>query len=76
MKVTYFTGMQMFREFVCLEHPGLPGKIARDWWRQRHKSNPPSTINDALAYMSELRMPKRIRVWCNKKWPEIVGTEF
>jgi DNA repair protein RadD len=76
MKVTYFCGLQSFREWICLEHPGVTGKMARDWWRQRHKSEPPKTTQEALQYMSQLRIPKRIKVWCNKKWPEIVGHEW
>lgn len=79
MKVTYFTGLRTFTEWVCLEHPKLAGKIARDWWRQRHKTEPPSTTQEALKYMSELRIPKKIKVWVNKgngKFPEIVGSEW
>lgn len=79
MKVTYFCGLRNFQEWVCLEHPKLAGKIARDWWRQRHKSEPPKTTEEALKHMGELRVPKKIRVWVNKahgKLPEIVGVEF
>lgn len=78
MKVSYFTngGIQAFKEYILLEHSGLAGKKARDWWRQVHKSNPPAKVSDALQIMSELRVPKRIKVWVNKKWPEIVGREF
>jgi len=54
----------------------LAGKKARDWWRQRHTSEPPATTKEALAHMAELRIPKRIRVWVNKKYPEVVGREF
>lgn len=81
MKVTYFTngGMQSFKEWVYLEHPGLPSVKARNWWRQRHKSEPPATTIEALQHMAELRVPKKIRVWVNKshgKFPEIVGAEW
>ena len=76
MKVTYFCGLQSFREWICLEHPGMAGKVARNWWRQRHKSEPPKTTQEALQYMSQLRTPKRIKVWCNRKYPEIVGHEW
>ena len=76
MKVSYFCGLHMFKEYVCLEHLGLPGKKARDWWRQRHKIEPPKTTLEALHHMSELRVPKKVRVWVNKKYPEIMGAEF
>lgn len=76
LKVTYFCGMQSFRQFICLEHGGLAGHKAREWWRQRHRVEPPKTIKEALNYLSELRTPRLIRVWVNKRYPEITGQEF
>lgn len=76
IKVSYFCGFQMFNEWVCLEHNGLPGKRARDWWRQRHAEEPPVTTYDALRRVSELRVPSRIRVHTNKKYPEILSAEW
>lgn len=76
IKVSYFCGFQMFNEWVCLEHNGLPGKRARDWWRQRHAEEPPVTTYEALRRVSELRVPNRIRVWTNKKYPEILSAEW
>jgi DNA repair protein RadD len=76
IKVSYFCGFQMFNEWLCLEHPGLAGKRARDWWRQRHYEDPPVTTYEALRRVSELRVPSRIRVWTNKKYPEILSAEW
>ncbi len=76
IKVSYFCGFQMFNEWVCLEHGGLPGKRARDWWRQRHAEEPPITTHEALRRVSELRVPTRVRVWTNKKYPEILSAEW
>ncbi len=76
LKVTYYTSGLPFKEFVCLEHNGMAGKVARDWWRKRHKTEPPSTIDEALKFVSELRCPRFIRVHVNKKYPEILGVEF
>jgi DNA repair protein RadD len=76
IKVSYFCGFQMFNEWVCLEHSGLAGKRARDWWRQRHATEPPLTTHEALQRVAELRVPSRIRVWTNKRYPEVLGHEF
>lgn len=76
MKVSYFCGLQMFNEWICLEHNGLAGKRARDWWRQRHAEEPPATTHEALQRCSELRVPERIRIWANKKFPEVIGYEY
>lgn len=76
LKVTYYTTGLPYREFVCLEHSGMAGKVARDWWRKRHRTEPPASIDDALKFVSELRCPRFIRVHVNKKYPEILGAEF
>lgn len=76
IKVSYFSGLRMFNEWVCLEHSGLPGKKARDWWRQRHNEEPPATTWQALQKVKELRTPTQIKVWVNKKYPEILNAEW
>jgi DNA repair protein RadD len=76
IKVSYFCGFQMFNEWVCLEHAGMASKKARDWWRLRHNEEPPPTTYEALRRVSELRTPKKLRVWVNKKYPEILGSEY
>jgi DNA repair protein RadD len=76
IKVSYFCGLQMFNEWVCLEHPGMAGKRARDWWRQRHAEEPPMTTHEALKRTTELRVPGHLRVWTNKQYPEILGYEY
>jgi len=76
LKVTYYTTGLPFKEWVCLEHNGMAGKMARDWWRRRHKDEPPATIDEALQYTSNLKCPRFIRVHVNKKHPEILGAEF
>ncbi len=83
MTVTYYSGIQRFREFVFLDHDNFAGKKARDWWRQRHPEwEPPpsdgisSATDLALKYASTLTVPKRIRVWVNKQHPEVLGHEF
>lgn len=76
IRVKYFCNLQMFEEWICLEHGGMAGKKARDWWRQRHPSEPPATTRQALQIAQELRAPSRIRVWVNRKFPEILSHEF
>lgn len=65
-----------FTENVLFEHIGFARHRANEWWRQRHNSEPPITVQDALKYISQLRMPKKVRVWTNKEWPEILGYEY
>jgi len=76
IKVSYFAGLKRFVKFVCLEHQGFAGKNARDWFRQHYAHELPVTTDEALAIVSMLRVPRRIRVWTNKKFPEIMGYEW
>lgn len=77
IKVSYFCGnFNMYNEWVCLEHGGLAGRKAKDWWRQRHAEEPPATTYEALRRVNELRMPVRIRVHVNKKYPEVLSYEY
>lgn len=76
IKVSYYCGLLKFNEWIFLEHGGIPAKRSRDWWRKRHDTNPPPTTYQALQMVKELRVPKRIRVWVNKKHPEILGAEW
>ena len=76
IKVSYFCGFQMFSKYVCLEHPGLAGKKARDWWRQHHHEEPPLTTYEALQRVNQLRIPVKIRVHVNKQFPEVIGYEY
>lgn len=79
--VTYFTNTtNAFKEFIFPENHKFP-KSYVDWWRMRHKSEPPKTTDECLKLTSELRIPKRIRVQTNRKLngrvvPEILSCEF
>lgn len=76
VKVTYSCGLRSFTEYVCIEHPGFAYKKARDWWAERCSEAMPTTTEDALKLTALLPVPKKIRVWINRKYPEIMGCEF
>jgi DNA repair protein RadD len=76
IRVTYFTGIQAFNENVFPEHKGLPRHNFKNWWKQRHKTEPPDFTDDALRFNSELRCPRKIVVHVNKKYPEVLSCEW
>lgn len=76
LKVDYLCGMRQFSEFVLLQHPGPVKAKARQWWRQRHPIDPPETVDEALHYQAQLKVPRRIAVWVNKQYPEVVRHEY
>jgi DNA repair protein RadD len=77
IKVSYFCGLHLFSEWICFEHGGYATMKAHAWWKARTglKAAPPST-DEALKFVSQLRVPRRIRVWSNKKYPEVLGYEY
>lgn len=81
IKVAYYCGLRLFEEYVCLEHEGFASRKARMWWRERSNYPVPDTTEQALATTNLLHTPTHLRVWINKKYPEIMkycfdGTAF
>lgn len=79
LKVSYFCGMRRFTEWICLEHHGNPViHKARRWWEERATTPAPDKISEAIAQAGAgcLRTPSQIRVWINKKNPEILSYVF
>lgn len=73
---------KFFDEYIGLEHTGFMLHKAHNWWKARHYSPPPesdtmaSAVQKALSLQAELRRPIKVRVWVNKKYPEIVNYEY
>lgn len=76
MKVSYYCGYKCFSEYVCIEHINYAGKKARDWWRARTDVPVPEKTEQALEMTNILKVPTHLRVWTNKKYPEILATCF
>src|SRR5699024_1975941 len=77
IKVTYYCGLRVFKEWVCFDHGGFAGKKARDWWRSHGGPEPIPDTETALAHMdSVLQVPTSIKVWLNKRYPEVLNYEF
>ncbi|QJD54368.1 DNA helicase [Aminobacter phage Erebus] len=77
LKVSYFCGMRRFTEYICLEHDGNPIQHkAHQWWRERDPNDPPPTVDFALGWATNLRVPDKIRVWVNQRHPRILSYEF
>lgn len=76
LKVSYYCGYKMFNEYVCIEHTNFAGKKARDWWRTRSDAPLPLTVPTALEMVDSLKTPTHLRVWINKKYPDILAMCF
>lgn len=77
LRVQYRCGMRMFRECVCLEHPGFAGQNARKWWKKRFGGDGKISINEVLENLlisqELLDWTKTITVKRNKKYYEVIG---
>lgn len=80
LHVTYHCdyGNKQFREFIAFEsHKQFAKNIAATWWRLRHWSTTPQTVDEALRWYQELHAPKYIRVHTNlKPRPKVIGYEW
>jgi len=72
---SYFSGLSKYDEWVNLENPKAK-HFAHEWWRARTNIDPPETVDEALNFLSQLRVPRRIRVHINTKFPKIIGVEW
>jgi DNA repair protein RadD len=76
MKVTYYCNLRRFTDYVCLEHEGFALRKARGWWRERTDIPVPQTTERALSLAEYLVTCTSIRVWTNKRYPEIMAHCF
>lgn len=80
MLATYYCGRFTFRKFLPFSHQGPASKLARDWWRSNRFSDistdAPHSTQEAINRTSELAQPRSIKVWTNKRNPEIVEYVF
>ncbi|QDP52311.1 MAG: putative ATP-dependent DNA helicase [Prokaryotic dsDNA virus sp.] len=79
LMVTYQCGLRKFSQPLCLEHEGWAKKKSRDWWRKatNEEDNVPENTSEAQARFGEVRTPKWIRVWTNRKpYPDILHVEY
>lgn len=77
LKVTYHCGLRAFSEWVPAWHESNVKFRGRKWWEERSSIPVPDTVEEAVEVAAEeLAQPKTVRVWINKKYPEILGHVF
>jgi len=76
LAVSYISGLSQYIEYVPVQNP--KGKhIYHEWWRARSASEDiPDTVDEVIRRQHELRIPQRVRVWVNRKHPQILGVEW
>jgi DNA repair protein RadD len=79
IRVEYRCGLSVYREWICLEHPGYAGQKGRQWWRQRF-GEPVPRVREALSDMflnhRIYDATKAITVVRRGKYHEIINYQF
>jgi DNA repair protein RadD len=78
IRASYWCGLKMFSEYICLEHGGFAGRQAEAWWKKRFPGNSyvPTKTDEALQFLGQAKQPRQIMVHTNKKYPEITAAIF
>lgn len=76
VRVSYYCGLRKFDEYVCPMHEGWAGRKAREWWKLRSDNPIPGDTDAALEAICNLQAPTHLRIWLNKKYPEIMAACF
>ncbi len=80
IKAQYLCGLRPFTEYICFDHGGFAAKRSRDWWRKHTPTaeydGVPRSTQEAMNRIKELPEPTHIRVWVNKKYPDILDHSF
>lgn len=79
LRVTYNCAgtVRAFTKFICLEHGGHAQAEAEKWWREAsHGQTIPANVDEAIEMMDLLKQPARIRVWVNRRNPQIQFIDY
>jgi DNA repair protein RadD len=79
LRVTYSCKgtVRAFSEYICFEHGGHASTMARQFWTIASRGlTIPQTTQEAFEKIDTLRQPVRIRVWVNRKNPQIQFKEY
>ena len=74
VRVTYVMGLNVIREWVCIEHRGYAQQKAFEWWDERVPGVPfPRTSAEAvlLLHTNPPQIPAKLKMKIGGKFPEI-----
>ncbi len=76
LRVTYYSGILQFNEFIHFERIGSLRAQAIKWWSDRSSKPAPSDAAQALKWASSLKSPARVMVHKKKDYYQVVRYEF
>lgn len=72
IRISYYSGLKVFTDYVCIQHTDWAGRKAAKWWRERTDIPLPATTAEALELIDRVKAPTHLRVWVNKQYPQIM----
>lgn len=76
IRVMYYCGLRRFSHFVLPEHGGNPRKRSEGWWMRHGGGRMPESTLECKAVIDMLAVPRYIRVWEKKDYPQIMDWIF
>jgi len=77
LRAEYHSGMNVYREWICLQHSGRALLAAQAWWRMCDGKTPaPRTIEEAQRRIKEIKVPSHIAIRREKKFWRVAGYRF
>ena len=78
LRVEYFCGLKLYKEWVFLEHTGHARANAEIWWNNRSGLPAPRSISEAMNIIKTTKFiePVALKVDENGKYPEIKSYSF
>lgn len=75
VKVTYTCGLRTYNEYICVEHRGYAGHVAKHWLEYRGMSEVTTAI-EVVHKSAELKTPNRILIDKTGKYPRVKEYSF
>lgn len=73
LRVEYGSALNIYREWVAIEHQGFARRKAETWWQSNADGPCPITVAEALLRKNQIRWPTEIQVRKNGKYFDIIG---
>lgn len=76
IKVIYYSNLEIYTTWVNVEAYGSAKNMADAWWKNAAGTEPPSTCDEFIKRKGELAVPKQLKVWIKRPYPQIMNYDW
>lgn len=73
VRAEFLCGLMTYKTWLCFDHTGYARSKAVEFWRDNAGTEPPASVDEALARKGELSAPAEIRLRSAGKHYEVIG---